>query len=87
MTTKKVWLIVSESVLDGDIEQSVDVYSTPEKAKAEFDKIVARAKANDHLYDTENCVVEESDTEFCVYADGAYSEDHFSMSILEKEIQ
>ena len=87
MTTKKVWVIVSESVCDNDNTLSVDVYSTPEKAKADFDKIVARAKANDHLYDTENCVVEESETEFCVYADGAYSEDHFSMSILEKEIQ
>lgn len=87
MTTKKVWVIVSESVYDSDSTLSVDVYETPEKAKSAFDKILAEAKANDHLYNTEDYVVEESETEFCIYADGAYSEDHFSMSILEKEIQ
>lgn len=87
MTTKKVWVIVSESVYDSDSTLSVEVYSTLEKAKAGFDKIVAEEKASDHLYDTGDFVVEESETEFCIYADGAYSEDHFSVSILEKEIQ
>lgn len=82
----KIYVILTESVVDGEFETSVYLFSTFEKAKIEFDKMVAETKQNDHLMECDDVVVEESETEFTIYEDGYYSIDHYSVWIEEKNV-
>ena len=43
-------------------------------------------KENDHLFNTDDFVVEEKDDYFCVYENGNYCGDHFIAEITEKEV-
>ena len=81
-----VYVVRSDSTLDCSTDTDIKVFSTYEKAKAYFDECVADEKANDHLMELDDKVVDEEENYFSVYQDGFWDEDHYEISINEMEV-
>ena len=81
-----VYVVRSDSTLDCSTDTDIKVFSTYEKAKAYFDECVANEKANDHLMELNDKVVDEEENYFSVYQDGFWDEDHYEISINEMEV-
>ena len=82
-----VYVVKSDSTLDCSTDTDIKVFSTYEKAKAYFDECVADEKANDHLMELDDKVVDEEENYFSVYQDGFWDEDHYEISINEMEVR
>lgn len=82
-----VYVVRADSTLDCSTDTDIKVFSTYEKAKAYFDKCVADEKANDHLMELDDAVVNEEEGYFSVYQDGFWDEDHYEISINEMEVR
>ena len=82
-----VYVVRAESTLDCSTDTDIKVFSTYEKAKTYFDKCVADEKANDHLMELDDAVVDEEEGYFSVYQDGFWDEDHYAISIDEMEVR
>ena len=81
-----VYIVRTDSTIDCSTETDIKVFSTREKAKAYFDECVADEKANDHLMELDDKVVDEEENYFSVYQDGYWSEDHYEIEIIEKVV-
>ena len=81
-----VYIVRADSTLDCSTDTDMKVFSTYEKAKAYFDECVADEKANDHLMELDDAVVNEEERYFSVYQDGFWDEDHYEISIDEMEV-
>lgn len=81
-----VYVVRADSTLDCSTDTDIKVFSTYEKAKAYFDECVADEKANDHLMELDDAVVNEKEGYFSVYQDGFWDEDHYEISINEMEV-
>ena len=81
-----VYVVRADSTLDCSTDTDIKVFSTYEKAKAYFDKCVADEKANDHLIELDDAVVDEKEGYFSVYQDGFWDQDHYEISIAEMEV-
>ena len=81
-----VYVVKTDSAIDGSTDTEVKIFSTHEKAKAYFDECVADEKANDHLMESDDKVLEESENHFAIWQDGYYCEDHYEINIVEKEV-
>ena len=81
-----VYIVRADSTLDCSTDTDIKVFSTYEKAKAYFDECVADEKANDHLMELDDAVVNEEERYFSVYQDGFWDEDHYEISINEMEV-
>ena len=81
-----VYVVRSDSTLDCSTDTDMKVFSTYEKAKAYFDECVADEKANDHLMELDDAVINEKEGYFSVYQDGFWDEDHYEISINEMEV-
>ena len=81
-----VYIVKIDATLDCSTDTDIKVFSTYEKAKAYFDECVADEKANDHLMESDDKVLEESENHFAIWQDGYYCEDHYEISIVEKEV-
>ena len=81
-----VYVVKIDATIDGSTDTEMKVFSTYEKAKAYFDECVADEKANDHLMESDDKVLEESENHFAIWQDGYYCEDHYEISIVEKEV-
>ena len=81
-----VYVVRADSTLDCSTDTDIKVFSTYEKAKAYFDKCVADEKANDHLIELDDAVVDEKEGYFSVYQDGFWDQDHYEISINEMEV-
>ena len=81
-----VYVVKADSTLDCSTDIDIKVFSTYEKAKAYFDECVADEKANDHLMESDDKVLEESENHFAIWQDGYYCEDHYEISIVEKGV-
>lgn len=87
---KKVYLVTEESKFAGwDDTNDVQVFGSRKSAKKYFSKRVEEAKREDHLFNLpEDMVeVEQTETMFCIYKNGAYSEDRLFIEIVEREVQ
>lgn len=82
-----VYVVRSDSTLDCSTDTDIKVFSTYEKAKAYFDECVADEKANDHLMELDDAVVNEKEGYFSVYQDGFWDEDRYEISINEMEVR
>ena len=82
----KVYVLVTESMYDYECYLSTNVFAKYEDAKKSFDEAVKEEKANDHLMEEDNCIIDEDENDFLIYADGRYVEDHYHIYIEEKEI-
>lgn len=81
-----VYVVRIDATLDCSTETEMKVFSTREKAKAFFDECVADEKANDHLMELDNKVVDEGEYYFSIYQEGYYSEDRYEIEIIEKVV-
>ena len=81
-----VYVVKIDATIDGSTDTEMKVFSTREKAKAYFDECVADEKANDHLMELDDKVVDEEENYFSVYQDGYWSEDHYEIEIIEKVV-
>ena len=81
-----VYVVRADSTLGCSTDTDIKVFSTYEKAKVYFDKCVADEKANDHLMESDDAVIDEKEGYFSVYQDGFWDEDHYEISINEMEV-
>ena len=81
-----VYIVKIDATIDGSTDTEMRVFSTREKAKAYFDECVADEKANDHLMELDNKVVDEEENYFSVYQEGFWSEDHYEIEIIERVV-
>ena len=81
-----VYVVKIDATIDGSTDTEMKVFSTREKAKAYFDECVADEKANDHLMELDDKVVDEEENYFSVYQEGFWSEDHYEIEIIEKVV-
>ena len=81
-----VYIVKADIIISGSIYTTMKVFSTREKAKAYFDKFVADEKANDHLMELDDKVVDDEEYYFSVYQEGYWSEDHYEISIEERMV-
>ena len=81
-----VFVVRIDSTIDCSTETTMKVFSTRKKAKAYFDECVADEKANDHLMELDNKVIDEGEYCFSIYQEGFWSEDHYEIEIIEKVV-
>lgn len=81
-----VYVVRIDATLDCSTETEMKVFSTRKKAKAFFDECVADEKANDHLMELDDKVVDEGEYYFSIYQEGYYSEDRYEIEIIEKVV-
>lgn len=82
-----IYIVRNEWAMDGERDIVEEAFSTYEKAKAQFEKDVQKAKTEDPLLDDENCVVGEADDSFYLYEDGNSNENYLNIYILEMEVK
>ena len=61
-----VYVVKIDATIDGSTDTEMKVFSTREKAKAYFDECVADEKANDHLMELDNKVIDEGEYYFSI---------------------
>ena len=81
-----VYVVKIDATIDGSTDTEMKVFSTREKAKAYFDECVADEKANDHLMELDNKVIDEGEYYFSIYQEGFWSEDRYEIEIIEREV-
>lgn len=81
-----VYVVRTDSIIDGSIDTTMKVFSTREKAKAYFDERVADEKANDHLMLLDDKVINEGEYYFSIYQEGFWSEDRYEIEIIERVV-
>ena len=81
-----VYVVRIDMAFDGSTDTEMKVFSTREKAKIYFDECVADEKANDHLMELDDKVVDDEEYYFSVYQEGYWSEDHYEISIEERMV-
>ena len=81
-----VFVVRIDSTIDCSTDTDIKVFSTYEKAKAYFDECVADEKANDHLMELDNKVIDEGEYYFSIYQEGFWSEDRYEIEILERMV-
>lgn len=81
-----VYVVRTDSIIDGSVDTTMKVFSTREKAKAYFDECVADEKANDHLMELDDKVINEGEYYFSIYQEGFWSEDRYEIEIIERVV-
>ena len=81
-----VYVVKIDATIDGSTDTEMEVFSTREKAKAYFDECVADEKANDHLMELDNKVIDEGEYYFSIYQEGFWSEDRYEIEIIERMV-
>lgn len=81
-----VYVVRTNSIIDGSVDTTMKVFSTREKAKAYFDERVADEKANDHLMLLDDKVINEGEYYFSIYQEGFWSEDRYEIEIIERVV-
>ena len=81
-----VYIVRTDIIISGSIYTTMKVFSTREKAKAYFDECVADEKANDHLMELDNKVIDDYENYFSVYQEGFWSEDRYEIEIIERVV-
>ena len=81
-----VYVVKIDATIDGSTDTEMKVFSTREKAKAYFDECVADEKANDHLMELDNKVIDEGEYYSSIYQEGFWSEDRYEIEIIERMV-
>lgn len=81
-----VYILKTAYAYNGNADTEVEIFSTFEEAKRHFDVYVDAEKANDHLMELDDKVIEESEDRFAIWQDGHYCEDHYEITIEEKVV-
>ena len=81
-----VYVVKIDATIDGSTDTKMKVFSIYGKAKSYFDECVADEKANDHLMELDDKVVDNYENYFSVYQEGFWSEDRYVISIEERMV-
>ena len=81
-----VYVVKIDMAFDGSTDTEMKVFSTRKKAKAYFDECVADEKANDHLMELDDKVVDDYENYFSIYQEGYWSEDRYEIEIIERAV-
>lgn len=81
-----VYIVKVDATIDGSTDTEMKVFSTRQKAKAYFDECVVDEKANDHLMELDNKVIDEGEYYFSIYQEGFWSEDRYEIEVIEKVV-
>lgn len=81
-----VYVVKIDATINGSTDTEIKVFSTREKAKTYFDECVADEKANDHLMELDNKVIDEGEHYFSIYQEGYWSEDRYEIEIIERMV-
>lgn len=81
-----VYVLKTAYAYNGNADTEIAIFSTFEEAKRHFDAYVDAEKANDHLMEFDDKVIEESEDRFAIWQDGRYCEDHYEITIEEKVV-
>lgn len=81
-----VYIVKIDITIDRSTDTEMMVFSTREKAKAYFDECVADEKANDHLMELDDKVVDDYENYFSIYQEGFWSEDRCEIQIIERMV-
>ena len=81
-----VYIVKIDTTINGATDTEMRAFSTREKAKAYFDECVADEKANDHLMELDNKVIDEGEYYFSVYQESFWSEGRYEIEIIEKVV-
>lgn len=81
-----VYVVRTDSIIDGSVDTTMKVFSTREKAKAYFDECVTDEKANDHLMLLDDKIINEGEYYFSIYQEGFWSEDRYEIEIIERVV-
>ena len=81
-----VFIVRTDNTVDCSTDTTMTVFSTREKAKAYFNECVADEKANDHLMELDNKVIDEGEYYFSIYQEGFWSEDRYEIEIIERMV-
>lgn len=81
-----VYVVKIDTTINGATDTEMRVFSTREKAKTYFDECVADEKANDHLMELDNKVIDEGEYYFSIYQESFWSEDRYEIEIIEKVV-
>lgn len=81
-----VYVVEINMTIDGSTDTETKVFSTYEKAKTYFDECVADEKANDHLMELDNKVIDEGEYYFSIYQEGFWPEDRYEIEIIERVV-
>lgn len=79
-----VYVVRTDSIIDGSVDTTMKVFSTRGKARAYFDECVSDEKANDHLMLLDDKVIDEGEYYFSIYQEGFWSEDRYEIEIIER---
>ena len=82
---EKIYLLIQEYVVDLNKELKVNAYKTMKGAKKAFKSAVAKSKPTDKANGFE--VETETATEYEVYIDGEYIDNHTNIYIKEVEVE
>ena len=80
----KVFVLFTQMVFDFGDSNSIEVFSTKEKAMEAFNEFVAKEKKR---AESDEWEIEISDGHFEAYEDGCYSENHVLASVSELEVK
>ena len=81
-----VYVVRIDSTMGCSTETDIKVFSTREKAKSYFDECVADIKANDHLMELDDKVIDDYENYFSIYQEGYWSEDRYEIEITERVV-
>lgn len=80
----KVFVLFTQMVFDFEDSNSIEVFSTKEKAMEAFNEFVAKEKKN---AESDEWEIEISDGYFEAYEEGFYSENHAMAKVSELEVK
>lgn len=88
----KVYVVIESWACDYDCGNSLEVYSTQEKALEDLEERKRNARIdfgldNETNNETDDIVEEQEEDSYTIYEDGYYSKNHISIRIEEKEIK
>lgn len=80
----KVFVLFTQVVVDCEDSNTIEVFSTKEKAKQAFDEFVTKEKKN---AENDDLGIEISEEHFEAYEEGRYTENHVLAEISELEVK
>lgn len=80
---KRVYIVEMDDCFDYDHKRKIKVFSTYEKAKIYYNKILNEFKNSDCKYSS----IDEGKDYYCGCDEGWYERDHFDISITHKIVE
>ena len=82
----KVWVVFLEDVYDCCLEnRTIDIFYNEDSAKSHFKALVDKYRVD--IDDQEGIIIEDDDTTFSAYEEGADCENHLYINVYQCEVK